>query len=212
MNVIRNIENTMTVAGWSLQESLTINMVCGQANCYSNCDIDYESNNPLDLNGRFRSSCDKCNHDVWNHHRCRVIWWPVIDRQVLIDDNVKQKWESAKDGKEKVAVLIKLHANVLGAIIQVFNNATSELAPLLERYARLSLAGGLSVQKDNTVKLLKQRYAALERKYVDQDQIQKANVRLGQVKRKLELLNIVEDERKESTGTLSSKIKKWYQL
>jgi len=146
MNVICNIENTVTKAGWKLQESLTTNVVRGKANCYSNCHIDYKSNISLDLNGRFRGSCDKCNHDLWSHHRRRAIRVHVIDTQVLIDDNMKRKWESAKDGKEKIAVLVKLHAKVLDDLNQVINRTTSDLAQLVERYARLSLSGDLSAQ------------------------------------------------------------------
>jgi len=215
MNVISAIENTVTTTVWELQSSPTSNMVCGQANCYSNCDIDYKSNIPLDLKGRFRGPCDNCGHDLWNHHRCCAIWERVTDVRVLFDNNVTKKWVSAKDGKGKVGVLVKLLEKVLGDLNRVIDHATNELARLVEQYASLSLSGSFSAQVDNTVRLLDQKHNALNGKKEDvgQDQLQKVAESLAHMKRKQVLLNTWrENARRESIGILSSKIKKWFQL
>ena len=205
MNVIYNIENTVTKAVRKLQVSPTNNLVCGYANCYSNCDIDHKPNIALDLNGRVQGSCDKCEHDLWDHHRCLAIWGHVNDTQVLIDGTVKEDWVSAKDRTEKVAVLVKLRDKVLGDLNQVIDDAIGELAHLVERYARLALSGGFSGQVGKAVRLLEYNYTVLEAKGVGQDQLQKVADSLGRMKRRERLLNTAkENASKESTGISSS--------
>jgi len=202
----------VTTTVWKLQSSPTNNLICGQANCYFNCDIDYKFKIPLDLKGRFQGSCDKCGHALWNHHHCSAIWERVTDVQVLFDNDVKKKWASAKDGKRKVEVLVGLREKVLGDLNQVINRATSDLAQLVEQYAHLALSGGFSGQVGSAVRLLEQNYTALEGKNVGQDQLQKVAESLGHMKRQLELLHTAENARKESIGRVSSKIKKWLRL
>jgi len=205
MNLICNIENTVTKAVRKLQDSPTTNIVCGHANCYSNCEIDHKSNIALDLNGPFQGSCDKCKHDLWDHHRCRAIWGHVIDTQVLIDENVKKDWVEAKEGTERVALLVKLHEKVLGGLNQVINSATIELAHLVERYARWALSGGFSAQVGNAAKLLEQKYTALEANNVGQDQLQKVEESLKRMRRWQRLLNAAKKNAgKESNGASSS--------
>jgi len=207
MNVISAIENTVTTTVWKLQSSPTNNMICGQSNCYSNCDIDYKSNIPLDLKGDFQGSCDKCNHDLWKHHRSCVIWECVPDVQVLFDDNVKKRWVSAKDKKGKMDVLLRLREKVLGEVI---SRATSELAKLVKQYSSLSLSGSFSAQVDNTVRLLDQKHKALNgKKEVGQDQLQNVAESLAHMERKQKLLNTAKEKENAWKGIIriSSKVK-----
>ena len=179
----------MTMAVWRQQYSSTTNMICGQVNCYSNCDIDYAPKIPLDLNGFFEGLCDICNHSIWNHHRCRAKWENVSMMQVSVDQGMKE-WEAAKDGKERTAILAAVREKVQRDLNQITNSATSELIQLVERSARLSLSGGFSAQVESAVRLLEQHYTGLEKICVDQDQLQKVKVSLDHMKRKLALLNI----------------------
>ena len=210
--MISNLENTITTAVWKLQHSSTNNMICGQTNCYSNCEIDYRSNVPLDLKGRFKGSCNKCKHSLWDHHRCHSMWGQVIDTQVLIDQNVKRKWAAAKDGKGKMAVLNAFRERVLRDLNQVIDSATSDLARHVERYTLLALSGNFSAQVDSVVRLLEQNYTTLETKGVGPDQLQKVKESVEHMKRKQELLkNAKENTRKDRVG-IASQFKKFFGL
>ena len=98
-------------------------------------------------------------------------------------------WEAAKDCTERTAVLNSVREKVLRELNRIINSATTDLAQLVERYSRLSLSGSFVAQVNSAVRLLKQHYIALEKKGVDQDQLQRVKVSLDHMKRKLELLN-----------------------
>ena len=185
---------------WKQQPSSTINMICGQANCYSNCHIDYKSNIPFDLKGGFSGLCDKCNHSLWDHQRGRAKWEQVMTTQVLIDQNMK-KWEAAKEGTKKIAILVAVREKVLHDLDQSIKSATTDLAQSVERYARVSLSGSFSVGVGSTVRLLEHQYFGLKERGVNQDRIQRVEERLSLMKRKLELLNTSKEHvRKERVG------------
>jgi len=215
MNVIGSFENTVTMVVWRLQSSPTNNIVCGEPNCYSNCEIDYTANIALNLEGRFRGSCGKCNHSLWVHHRCQAKWGQVIDTQVLIDQlDVKKEWETAKDEKAKTAVLITFRERVLHKLDQIINGGIGDLAQLVERYSRLAISRGFSAQVDKAIKLLEHRYLALKGNGVDQDQLQKVGESLDHMRRKLELLNKAkENARKEIKRVgIRSQVMTWFRL
>ncbi len=210
MNVIINLENTITMPVWKLQNSSTNNMICGQAKCYSNCEIDYQSNIPLDLKGRFKGKCNKCNHSLWDHHRCRSTWENVIDTQVLLDQGVKRQWAAARDGKGKMAVLNAFRERVLRDLNQVIDGATNDLAQHVERYTRLSLSGNFSAQVSSIVRLLEQNYTTLETKGVGPDQLQKVKESLEHMKRKLELLNSAKENARKDRVGIAAQVKKFF--
>ena len=180
---------------WKQQRSSTLNMICGQANCYSNCRIDYESNIPHDLHGFFEGLglCDKCNHSLWNHHRCRAKWDQVMKTQATFDQDMK-KWEAAKDGMEKTAILVAVREKTL---YEMIDRATSNLRQLVERYAYLSLSGSFSAQVDSTVRLLEQKYTGLVEKSVDQDHLRRVEESLVNMRRKLMISDISEQRVRE---------------
>ena len=188
MNTSANFEQTVSLAVWKQQRTATNNLLCGQINCYSNCQIDYKTNIPLDLRGFFGGSCRKCNHSLWNHHRCRSKWEKVIHMKVSVDQGMKE-WEEAKDAKERTAILTTVREKVLRDLNQIISSATSELVQLVERYARLSLSGSFLAQVNSAVRLLELHYTGLGNKSVDQDQLQRVKVSLEHMKRKLTLLN-----------------------
>jgi len=172
-------------------------MICGQSDCYSNCHIDYTSNIPHDLNGFFEDSCDKCKHNLWNHHRCHAIWEKVTSTQASVDQDMKE-WDSANDGTKKTAILLAMREKVLHDLDQITNGATNDLARQVERYSRLSLSGRFTSQVDSAVRLLEQNYIGLEQKGVSQDHLQRVKGSLDSMKRKLGILNMAkENARKE---------------
>jgi hypothetical protein len=92
------------------------------------------------------------------------MWEQLTDTHVSVDQNMKKKWEAARDGKEKAAALVEASEKVLRDLNQVINRATNDLEQLVERYADLSLSGSFSAQVGSAVRLLEQNYAALEKK------------------------------------------------
>jgi len=114
-----------------------------------------------------------------------------IDFQVLVDEDLKKNWDEAKRGKETTAALIAINDLLLHDAKQVFNCTTGDLVQLVGQYARLSLAGSNSAQ-------LRSKINVLEGRLVGQKQV---NRTLGHMKRKLEVLNkIEEDAQKEVSG------------
>ena len=186
-------------------------MICGQSNCYSNCEIDYAVNGALDLKGRFRGSCEKCEHRLWNHHRCHSKWEQVIDTQVLGDQDMEQKWERAKDEEGKTVVLPTFREKVLHQLDQVI---IDDLAQLVEQYSGLSLSGGFSAQLDEKVRLLEHRYLVLKGNGADQVQIQTVDESLDLMKKKLELLNNAKENARKQTQSVGirSQFKKWFRF
>jgi len=112
----------------------------------------------------------------------------------LVDDDMKKKWDKAKDGKERTAVLVAVNELVLHDINQIINCAMGDLVQLVGQYARLSLAGSCSAQVRSAVRLLRQRYMAMDNKATAQDKLEKAKESLGHMKRRLELLSKVEED------------------
>jgi hypothetical protein len=107
-----------------------------------------------------------------------------IDNRMLFDEDMKKKWDEAKDGKETTAALIAVNEMVLHHLKQVTNCATGDLVQLVEQYARLSLVGSCSARVRTTLRLL-------ERVTIDDT---KAKVSLDHMKRNLELLNKIEED------------------
>jgi len=108
----------------------------------------------------------------------------------------------------------KFDKRVLHKLDQVINGGIGDLAQLVERYSRLALSGGFSARVDKAVKLLEQHYMVLKKHRVDQDQLQRVEVSLDLMRKKLELLNNAkENVRKEikSVG-MRSEAKEWFRL
>ena len=177
-------------------------MICGEMDCFSNCEMDCESNIPFDLSGFFGGLCEKCLHNLWNHHRCRAIWEQVHNTQVSVDETMKD-WEAAKVGTERTAILTTVREKVLRELNQIINSAITDLAQLMERYSRLSLSGSFMVQVESAVRLLKQHYIILERKGVDQDQLQRVKASLDHMQRKLELLKSAKENTRKERMTIA---------
>lgn len=199
MDAISHLKNTTQTAVWKQQWSSTINMICGQANCYSNCYINYESNIPHDLGDFLGGVCGKCNHNLSSHYCCIRKWGRVMNRQALTDQNMK-KWEEAKDETEKTVILATVRKKALHDLNKIINGATSDLENQVERYTVLSLLGNPSAQVGSAVSFLEHIYSGLEEKGAGQDNLGRVKESLSNMKRKLELLKFLKRGRKESQG------------
>jgi len=102
---------------------------------------------------------------------------------------MKKEWEAATDGKEKTAAFIAVTEMVLHDLNQVINHATNDLAQLIEQYGRLSLSGSFLEQLGSTIRLLEQRYKAMEKTGTAQSNLRMVTMSSDHVRRKLELLS-----------------------
>jgi hypothetical protein len=194
MNAFADFEKTTNMLVWQQKHTSTSNMICGQSGCYSNCRTDYKTDIPLDLKGFFGRQCDRCNHNLSHHHRSNSKWEQVLDKQVSVNQDMKKRWEAAKDEKEKAAALLAASNKVLNDLNQVVSRATTQLAQLAERYARLSLSGSFSAKVGSAVRLLEQHYRHLERKGISEDHLQKVKASLDYMKKKLEFLTTAKEK------------------
>ena len=112
-----------------------------------------------------------------------------IDTQVLVDEDMKSKWDEAKNGKETTAALIAVNEMRLHHHKQVTNCSTGDLAQLVGQYAHLSL-GSCSAQVRSAVRFLE----VLRMKPSHGNELKTFGESLIHMKRKLELLNKVEED------------------
>jgi mevalonate kinase len=195
-----NFGQTVNLVVWKQERTFTNNLLCGQINCYSNCQIDYQTNIPLDLRGFFGRSCPECKHSLRNHHRCHAKWNKVVDTQVSVDSDMTERWEAAKDRTEKAAVMVAASEKVLKDLDQIINHAVSNLTQLVGRYARLSLSGSFAAQVRSAVRLLELNYHTLEKNGVGQERLKKVKESLRDMGKKLELLDSVKADVMECVG------------
>ena len=113
-----------------------------------------------------------------------------IDNQVLVDEDMKKKWDNARNAKETTAALIAVNEMRLHQLKQVNDCATGDLAQLVGQYVRLSLAGSCSEQVRSAVRCLE----AAKRKPIYDYGLTTFGESLDHMKSKLELLNKVEED------------------
>jgi len=112
-----------------------------------------------------------------------------IDFQVLVDEDMKRNWDAAKHRKETTATLIAIYEFLLHDAKQVISCPMGDLVQLVGQYARLSLAGSYSAQLRSRASLL-EGLRGMEH-LVGQE---KMNKTLSHMRRKLEVLNKVEED------------------
>ena len=115
-----------------------------------------------------------------------------IDGEVLVDEDMKKKWDEAEDEKETITTITAINEMVLHELNQAIDYAMSDLAQLVERFDRLSLAGSYSAQMRTLVRFLE----GMEKRTAEREEWENVKESLDHVKRRLELLNKVEDAKK----------------
>ena len=143
--------------------------------------------------------CLICGHSLWDHRHYPVKWELVNDQQVSVDREMKERWEAAKDGEEKLAVLIEAGNKALEELRQVIATAIKDLAKLVDDYNCLALSGCFSAQVEKTVTLLEQRFQGMDQKAVGQEQLQEVDKYLEHMKEKLRLLRNAEEQVQKET-------------
>ena len=126
--------------------------------------------------------------------------WPTatrnIDSQVLVDEDMKKKWAEAKDGKERTAALIAVNEMALHILKQAGNCDTGDLVQLVEQYADLSLVGSCSAPAKGVIKYLE----GSSWSFMNTLMVETIKESLDHMKRKLEVLNKIEDVQKGVSG------------
>ena len=113
-----------------------------------------------------------------------------------VDEDMKKKWDEAKHGKEMTTTMITVKELVLHEFNQAINYAMGDLVRLVQRYDRLSFAVSYSVQVKSAIRSLEAR----ERMTVEEDKLERVKECLDHMRRRLELLNKVEDAKKGVSG------------
>jgi len=113
-----------------------------------------------------------------------------IDKRVLVDQDLKKKWEAAKDEKERTVALIAVNETVLYELDRVINPAPNDLVQLMEEFDCLLLTGSFLAQVERAVWSLERKYTAMQGKGVGRRaKLIEVKENLDHMKRKLELLS-----------------------
>ena len=113
-----------------------------------------------------------------------------------VDEDMKKKWDEAKDEKETITTLTAVNEMVLHELNQAIDYAMSDLAQLVERLDCLSLAGSYSAQMRTAVRFLE----GMEKRTIRREKRENIKESLDHMKRKLELLTKVEEDAKKGVS------------
>lgn len=188
MEAFSNFEKIINTQVWRQRPTPTLNYVCTTADCYSTCIVEHSVGGALLLFPRQLSSCAECDHYHWFHFHLRSEWVQVQEDQKWVDDNMKKKWETAKDEKEKSNALVAASTTALDDLGRIIDEGMDALAELAAEYAGLSLSGSFSAPLEKAIWLLEQRCRGMEEKGVSLEQLEKVRRSLDQMKGRLELL------------------------
>jgi hypothetical protein len=140
------------------------------------------------------TSCSECTHPHLFHFHLRSEWVQVQDAQVSVDNNMKRRWEAAKNEKQKTEALFATSKRALGDLSRIINEALNELAQLAAEYARLSLSGSFSAPLEKAIWLLEQQCKGMEEKGVGPEPLAKVRSRLEEMKVRLGLLRKAQEK------------------
>ena len=188
MNAVSNYEKIINSPVWKRERTPTFNYICRKPNCYSNCPtgrfivIDWQH-----LKVR-RGRCDQCSHSHLFHLPSHSKWVEKQESWVTVDDDMKLKWEAAKDENEKTAALVATSERTLGDLSHTIDEGMDELVRSADEYAGLSLSGCFSGPLEKAIRLLEAHCECMEEQGVSRDQLGKMRASLEDMKRRLDLL------------------------
>ena len=158
------------------------------------------------LSSTFGGSCPRCKHNLKDHRCDYTQWEKVADVQVSVHQDLKEKWEVAKNAKQKREVFTAAYRKALNDLDQVVNRATDDLRQLVERHEFLAL-GSFAGQASSAFELLKLRYEALqEKKDVSRDQLEKEQTSLDRMERRLGVLETAMKGTQKATVRIGSQV------
>ena len=107
---------------------------------------------------------------------------------MTVDDDMKSKWEAAKDEKEKTAALVATSERTLDVLTHTIDEGMNELVRSADEYAALSLSGCFSGPLEKAIRLLEARCESMEEQGVSRDHLEKIRASLEDMKRRLDVL------------------------
>ncbi len=179
---------------WKQQPASTLNYLCNTPDCHSTCGVEHSLVGVVLLFPMQLSLCSKCNHPHLSHFHLRSTWKQVHEAQLSVDDSMRRQWKAAQNKKERTQALIATSESALGDLSGIIDEAMDELARLAEEYARLSLSGSFSAPLEKAIWLLEQQCRGMEEKGVDPEMLGKVRGRLGEMRRRLDLLGKVKEK------------------
>ena len=152
------------------------------------------------------ASCPECQHPHLFHFHLRSKWVQVERTQVSVDDDIKKKWEAAKDEKERTEALVATCNGALEDLGRIMDDAMDELALLAAEYARLSLSGSFSAHLEKAILLMEQRCKTMEEKGVGVEQLAKMQRSVQQMKGRLNLLRAAREGIRKVKETMQERV------
>jgi hypothetical protein len=140
--------------------TLSHNTLCSRPACYSNCHINCKLDFSLDPD-IFRycvamgdgNQCHECKHPSMDHRHYNSIWEDVIDTQIIVDKDAKQKFHAASQDKSRYRdALQKVEASIKDLDGQL-ESLKIDIGMLCQSYQSLSLSGSFTGQITKMVRL-----------------------------------------------------------
>ena len=137
-----------------------------------------------------KGQCTECRHPFSDHHHSKTRWVQVQDTQVKIDEELRAKWEAAKNARARKEILKESVLATLGDLNKAVDDNTEELAQLAADYANMSLSGSFAAQMEKTVNVLEDRVKTMEQEGFGKDQLDKVRESLDAMRKKIHLLGV----------------------
>ena len=188
MNAVSDFEKIINSPVWRRERTPTRNYLCSKSNCHSTCDVDNSIVFSLVLVPFQLLPCLTCRHAHLFHSHSHSKWVEVQEPRETVDDDMKMKWEAAKDEKEKTEVLVAESERKLGRLNHTMDEGVDELVRLAEEYAGLSLSGCFSGPLEKTIRLLEDYCEKMEKQGVSRDQLEKMRGSVEDMKKRLDIL------------------------
>ncbi|SRR5258706_3201621 len=195
MDGFSNFEKIINSPVWRRERAPTLNYLCGKPNCYSTCHMGDSIIFALVVFPFQFVRCAKCHHLLWSHFHAFGEWVQKQESQVTVDEDMKKKWEAAKDEKEKTEALVAESKHKLDSLSSTVETDMDALKGLQEEYAGLSLSGSFSGPLEKEIRLLELHCHSLEEQRVGRDQLEKMRGCLEDMKRRLDVLNKAKEKR-----------------
>ncbi|KAJ7782155.1 hypothetical protein B0H14DRAFT_3585460 [Mycena olivaceomarginata] len=190
IDVYSKFEQSVETKIWRHDPTDYHNTLCAAPRCYSvcheRCQLDF-SFDPANLQhcgakggykSRFLSrrgtECKVCQHPVEQHSHWRAVWKEHDETQISIDDGMKAKWESAKEGKTKDETALEAMRQALADVDGVVDGNMFFGTPRGRHHPlEMHLASSRESNTDSEqMKRLEENVAELKRKL---DVLKKAN-------------------------------------
>lgn len=134
------------------------------------------------------TECKVCQHPVEQHSHWRAVWKEHDETQISIDDGMKAKWESAKEGKAKDETALEAMRQALADVDGVVDGNMVKLADLAEEYGKMSLSGSFSAHLEGGITLLEMHLASSRESNTDSEQMKRLEENVAELKRTLDVL------------------------